>query len=473
MADNSSKTLQPLEKLDLKSQQVCMFDARMGKCTHAWLVRRVFCNAKPLLTQMIEYYSVLGQVDLSEKEFKMIRKPWVDQHNILLHSYALGGESVKGMELFSSMKNKGIYPNLSTFTGVLSCCSHGGQDLMNEALRFLEPRPTSVMLNTVLAHCTPGGNLNLAQNVFGRMLKYGFKEDGNLRHSFNAVKGLVKEVKLIGVSDRAKTYLRKAPYGDLVMMYEFDVAAPKNMKQITTNKHGVVKLLNCFDRDCEVVGADSKDDVVYGMMQLDLKSQQVCMFDARMGKCTHAWLVRRCFCNAKPLLTQMIEYYSVLGQVDLSEKEFKMIRKPCVDQHNILLHSYALGGESVKGMELFSSMKNKGIYPNLSTFTGVLSCCSHGGQDLMNEALRFLEPRPTSVMLNTVLAHCTPGGNLNLAQNVFGRMLKYGFKEDGTLATMSNTYSAFGAYKDAAKFRKAFMGEGKTAGTSTIRNASN
>ncbi|RZC92094.1 hypothetical protein C5167_027986, partial [Papaver somniferum] len=77
---------------------------------------------------------------------------------------------------------------------------------------------------------------------------------GKLRHSLNAVQDLVKEIKPIGLSDRVKMYLRKAPYGDLVMLYydEFDVAAPKNMKQITTNKHGVLKILNCFYRDFDV-----------------------------------------------------------------------------------------------------------------------------------------------------------------------------------------------------------------------------
>ncbi|KAI3847478.1 hypothetical protein MKX03_011748, partial [Papaver bracteatum] len=72
-----------------------------------------------------------------------------------------------------------------------------------------------------------------------------------LRHSLNAVQDLVKEMKPIGLSKRAKRYLRKAAYGDLVMMYydEYDLANPKNMKQISTNKNGVVKLLKCFDRD--------------------------------------------------------------------------------------------------------------------------------------------------------------------------------------------------------------------------------
>ncbi|KAI3862538.1 hypothetical protein MKX03_037642, partial [Papaver bracteatum] len=75
-----------------------------------------------------------------------------------------------------------------------------------------------------------------------------------LRHPFNAVQDLVKEIKPIRLYERAGTYLRKEPCGDLVMLYydEFDVAAPKNMKKRTTNKHGVMKLLKCFDRDCEV-----------------------------------------------------------------------------------------------------------------------------------------------------------------------------------------------------------------------------
>ncbi|KAI3879292.1 hypothetical protein MKX03_024267, partial [Papaver bracteatum] len=75
-----------------------------------------------------------------------------------------------------------------------------------------------------------------------------------LRHSLNEVHDLVKEMKPGGLSKRAERYLRKADYGDLVMMYydEYDLANPKNMKQISTNKNGVVNLLNCFDRYGEV-----------------------------------------------------------------------------------------------------------------------------------------------------------------------------------------------------------------------------
>ncbi|KAI3932266.1 hypothetical protein MKW98_024986, partial [Papaver atlanticum] len=71
---------------------------------------------------------------------------------------------------------------------------------------------------------------------------------GKLRHSFNAIKDLVKEIKPIGLSDIAVKYLREAAYGELVMMYYAEYGA-KKVKQITTNKHGVVKLLNCFDID--------------------------------------------------------------------------------------------------------------------------------------------------------------------------------------------------------------------------------
>ncbi|KAI3932570.1 hypothetical protein MKW98_012541, partial [Papaver atlanticum] len=70
-------------------------------------------------------------------------------------------------------------------------------------------------------------------------------------HSFNAIKDLVKEIKPIGLSERAVKYLRKSAYGELVMMYyeEYDA---KKVKKITTNKHGVVKLLNCFDKDGDI-----------------------------------------------------------------------------------------------------------------------------------------------------------------------------------------------------------------------------
>ncbi|RZC53785.1 hypothetical protein C5167_012648, partial [Papaver somniferum] len=76
---------------------------------------------------------------------------------------------------------------------------------------------------------------------------------GNLRQSLNAVKDLVNVIKPIGLTDRAHRYLRRAAYGELVMMYydDYDTTVPTTTRQITTNKHGVLKLLNCFDMDCE------------------------------------------------------------------------------------------------------------------------------------------------------------------------------------------------------------------------------
>ncbi|KAI3907371.1 hypothetical protein MKW98_010721 [Papaver atlanticum] len=77
---------------------------------------------------------------------------------------------------------------------------------------------------------------------------------GKLRQSFNAIKDLFKEIKPIGLIERAERYLRRAAYSKLVMMYyeEYDTADASTTKQISTNKHGVMKVLNCFDRDGDI-----------------------------------------------------------------------------------------------------------------------------------------------------------------------------------------------------------------------------
>ncbi|KAI3866062.1 hypothetical protein MKX03_025897, partial [Papaver bracteatum] len=74
-----------------------------------------------------------------------------------------------------------------------------------------------------------------------------------LGKSLNAVKDLVKVIKPIGLTDRAQKYLRRAVYGNLVMMFynEYNEAKPSTTRQISTNKHDVLKLLNCFDVDYE------------------------------------------------------------------------------------------------------------------------------------------------------------------------------------------------------------------------------
>ncbi|RZC44920.1 hypothetical protein C5167_037870 [Papaver somniferum] len=85
---------------------------------------------------------------------------------------------------------------------------------------------------------------------------------GNLRQSLNAVKDSVKVIKPIGLTDRAQRYLRRVAYCELVRMYydDYDTTVPSTTRQISTNKHGVLKLLNCFDMDCETPCSFKFDD---------------------------------------------------------------------------------------------------------------------------------------------------------------------------------------------------------------------
>ncbi|KAI3869758.1 hypothetical protein MKW98_030939, partial [Papaver atlanticum] len=178
---------------------------------------------------------------------------------------------------------------------------------------------------------------------------------GKLKHSFNAVQDLVKEIKPIGLSERAERYLRKAPYDDLVMLYydEYDVADPKKIKQITTNKHGVVKLLNCFDRDCEVPcsfkfgenfieSTPAKFAGIIGMKRIGSKKGQKLIERFNLNKLDENILYNKYFSDIKerPHSTAVSKKKIIETIIELMKKKKK--RTKIDDEHIVCLIGFYL-----------------------------------------------------------------------------------------------------------------------------------
>ncbi|KAJ4833738.1 hypothetical protein Tsubulata_046433, partial [Turnera subulata] len=191
----------------------------------------------------------------------------------------------------------------------------------------------------------------------------------------------------------------------------------------------------------------------------------------------------------------LINMYSRCGGVSGMEKTD-------VSTYNSMITGLSLHGRSSEAVELFRRMIKRGLRPTSVTFVGpwgrgdlgfdifnsmardyrIQPQIEHYGCmiDLLGrlgrleEACNFLktmEVAPDHVMLGALLSACKIHRNLELGEQVARSLVACGNADSGTYALLSNVYSSFGKWKEAAQVRAKMkeMGIEKEPGYSSIK----
>ncbi|KAF5204993.1 Pentatricopeptide repeat-containing protein, partial [Thalictrum thalictroides] len=147
-------------------------------------------------------------------------------------------------------------------------------------------------------------------------------------------------------------------------------------------------------------------------------------------------------------------------------------------------------GRSREALNVFNEMRKSGLWPDYTTFIGVLVACSHGGlveegwnvfrsikneygmepglehygsmvdllgrAGLLGQAYEFIEKMPicaNSVVWRTLLGACVNHGNLELAKQVKEKLSIIDPYHDGDYVLLSNVYGGVQRWGDKAKVR--------------------
>ncbi|CAI9283841.1 unnamed protein product [Lactuca saligna] len=93
---------------------------------HGYAIRHNLHSEVMVSSALIDMYSKCGFLDLALKVFDEMPKRNIVSYNSVIISFSLYGLASEAFEVFHEVLERGLKPDESTFTALLSDCSHGG-----------------------------------------------------------------------------------------------------------------------------------------------------------------------------------------------------------------------------------------------------------------------------------------------------------------------------------------------------------
>ncbi|CAK9166796.1 unnamed protein product [Ilex paraguariensis] len=209
-----------------------------------------------------------------------------------------------------------------------------------------------------------------------------------------------------------------------------------------------------------------------------------------LGKQLHGCIIRGGFGDNVFVASSLVDMYAKCGNIRIARGIFNKMELHDMVSWTAMTMGYALHGFAHDAILLFEQMEKEGGKPTYVVFIAVLTACSHAGlvdeawkyfnsmtqaygitpgiehyaavADLLGragkleEAYQFISSmhiESTSIVWSTLLAACRVHKNVELAEKVAKEIFTVDPENMGAYALLSNTYSAAGRWKAAAKLR--------------------
>lgn len=227
------------------------------------------------------------------------------------------------------------------------------------------------------------------------------------------------------------------------------------------------------------------------------------------GKSLHGFIVKNEWDLDVELGTVLVHVYAKCGVLKLASQVFELMQERNVISWTSLICGFAQHGYSEEALDIFEKMQLVGIKPNELTFTGVLSACVHAGLvtkgqeyfkmieryglepriqhygcivDLLGKAgkleeayevIKTMKIKPNVVVWGSFLSACKDHGQFEMAERVFGEVLKMikPEKDGGMYTLISDLYVLGQKWERAERLRKLMIDANvrKARGSSFVR----
>ncbi|XP_068650982.1 putative pentatricopeptide repeat-containing protein At5g40405 [Aristolochia californica] len=225
------------------------------------------------------------------------------------------------------------------------------------------------------------------------------------------------------------------------------------------------------------------------------------------GGWAHAYIERSRLKMSVTLGTSLIDMYSKCGVVSKALEVFWKMGDKNVFTWSSMIGGLAMNGVSEKCLEMFSLMKEEGIFPNEITFISVLHGCSvaglvsegkmhfdsmtqvyglkpwhehygcmvdlYGRAGLLIEAFNFIQNmpiKPHAGAWGALLHACRIHKNLEVGEFASRRLVELEERNDGAYVLISNIYADSGKWNGVSDIRRLMKSKGvrKEPGCSVI-----
>lgn len=439
---------------------------------HAHFLRHHLHHSNKLLSHFVAVCASVNKMRYANLVFQQFSHPNILFFNSMIKGYSLRGPFEKSVNLFATMKSRGIWPDEFTLAPLLKACVNlrdlkVGREVHKEVLVLGFDRFGSVRIGIIELYSSCG-KMKDARQVFDEMVHrdvivwnlmvHGYCKCGNLEMGFDLFK----------------------------RMQERSVISWNTM----------ISCLAQSGRDKEALGLflEMRDAGVEPDEATLVTVLPVC---ARLGEVdVGRWIHYKAessglFRDFVSVGNAVVDFYSKCGDLETAFAVFKDMPKRNVVSWNALIAGLAFNGKGEIGVGLFEDMVNEGVVnPNDSTFVSVLACCVHAGllqkgknlfasmnkkhgvkpkvehygcvvdllgrSGCLKEAFDLIQSMPTkpnAALWGALLSSCRTHGDMVLAEYAVKELIKLEPSNSGNYVLLSNIYAERGDWDEVERLR--------------------
>ncbi|XP_010276285.1 PREDICTED: pentatricopeptide repeat-containing protein At3g49740 [Nelumbo nucifera] len=511
-----------------------------GRQVHSLVIRTGFLLRLSVLNAQLTMYFNCGMVEDAIMLFEETESTKRNQItcNAMIAGLASRGRDVEALMIFKEMQENHLVPNERTFTSVISSCSSTGMVKLGHQLHALAIKmgfqTCTYVNNAMITMYSICGDLGAASIVFETLeckdpiswnsMITGYAQ-GNLQTSAIMV---YMQMQRAGIQPDEFTVGSLVANSDCLEFIEMMQATMVKNRLIQNNqvcnalisvysKHAQMKqafrifdamlsrnliswntvMCGCLYNGLPNLGLDLFHKLQISELKPDLYSLSIVLSICanrsilRHGKQVHAYIIRAGFGLETPLGNTLISFYAECGDLDWSAKVFSGMMERDIVSWNAMISAYAHHGEGKKAIACFKKMWESGEKLDQTTFTAVLSACSHAGLvddgrlifasmmdhhgispgvdhysciiDLLgraghlDEAERLINTMPFQAdpkIWWAILSSCQIHGNARLGRIAAGFLLEIETENPAVYVLLSNIIAATGHWEEAANIRE-------------------
>ena len=361
-----------------------MGDLEHGKLMHDQLIRSFFDAEVVVLNSLVDMYAKCKCLHDAFKVFSHSLEPDLISWSTIIAAYAQHGYADRALELFQTMQEQGIKPDRVSYLSILkACCCVGAVSLgkvMHDQIISSGHQSDVAVGNTLIDMYIKCGSLEEAQKVFEHLPQRDVV-------SWAAI--------IAGFSEHGRGFLA----------------------------------IDCFQKMCE---AGLEPDRVTFLFLLKACGS---VGATRKGRVIHEHVVRSALDMNVVVGSTIIDMYAKCGSFKEAHRALKLLPNRNTVSWNALIGGYSDRGNYKMAMQCLENMLKEGLHPTGSTYTSILTACSHTGyiQDgyMHFEAMTKMHAiAPTTDHLFCIVDLLSRSGRLHEAKEVLSSIT--GPKKDAT-----------------------------------------
>lgn len=454
---------------------------------HALVIKAGQDRNPLVLFKMLRLCSKLSSMDYALQVFETILNPDVYHFTALLEGHVALASPRSAIELYFRMVGEQIRPDAVVIAHVLKACASvsalpDGRQVHCQVLKLDlgRERPIKMRLMELYARCALFEDAKL---VFGEMPERDAVAATILVSSLSD-HGLLEEARAVfdSVLDKDTvcwTAMIDGYVWNGLANAALDLFREMQRECVRPNEFTVVCILSA----CSQLGA------------------------LELGRWVHSYVGKNNVRLNTFVGSALVDMYAKCGSLEEALVVFDEMEEKDVVTYNSMIAGLAMHGRSNEAVKVYEQMVRDGVRPTQLTFVGVLNACSHSGLvdvgfevfesmakdyelepqiehygcvvDLLarvgrlEEAYEFakgMRVEPDHVIWSALLSACKIHGHLSLGEKVAQILIDSEAADSGTFVLLSNVYSSFGKWKEAARIRANMRGKGilKEPGCSSI-----